>query len=55
MGPKGKPNGFLLYANEIRNKLLMEGHIIQNTPDLINAAAPSWQVMIKLIFYFHCS
>ncbi|XP_057301629.1 protein maelstrom homolog [Hydractinia symbiolongicarpus] len=40
---KGKPNGYLLYANEIKNKLLQEGHSIRSTQDLIDAAASKWQ------------
>jgi len=46
MPPKNKPNGFLLFANEIRNQLLKDGHTIRNTHDLIHAASPNWQVSI---------
>ena len=42
--PKNKPNGFVLYANEIKNQLLREGHTIRGMPDLIHAASPRWQV-----------
>jgi len=40
---QNKPNGFVLYANEIKNQLLKEGHSIRNMPDLIAAATPKWQ------------
>lgn len=40
---QNKPNGFVIYANEIRDELLREGHIIRNMPDLITAASPKWQ------------
>ena len=46
---QNKPNGFLLYANEIKNQLLKEGHNIRSTPDLIHSASPKWQV--RQIFY----
>lgn len=39
-----KPNGFVMYANEIKNQLLKEGYEIRNMPDLIQAASPKWQV-----------
>ena len=32
-----------MYAQEIRNQLLAEGHVIRNMPDLIAAASPKWQ------------
>ena len=41
---QNKPNGFVIYANEIKNQLLKEGHSIRNMPDLIAAASPKWQV-----------
>lgn len=43
MGPKNKQNGFIFYANRIRNELLKEGHVIRNTNDLIAAASPKWR------------
>lgn len=39
---KNKPNGFILYANEIRDDLLREGHVIRGMPDLISVASPRW-------------
>jgi len=42
---QNKPNGFLLYANEIKNQLLKEGHNIRTTPDLIHSASPKWQAL----------
>ena len=41
---QNKPNGFIMYAEEIRNQLLREGHAIRTKPDLIAAASPRWQV-----------
>ena len=41
---QNKPNGFLLYAQEIKNELLRDGHSIRITADLIHAAAPRWEV-----------
>ena len=43
---QNKPNGFVSFANEIKNQLLKEGHSIRNTPELIHAASPKWQVRI---------
>ena len=43
-GNQNKPNGFIMYAEEIRNQLLREGHAIRTKPDLITAASPRWQV-----------
>ena len=40
---KNKPNGFVIYANEIRDELLAQGHVIRSMPDLITAASPRWQ------------
>lgn len=41
---QNKPNGFMMYAEEIKTSLLMEGHSIRSKPDLITAASPKWQV-----------
>ena len=40
---QNKPNGFVIFANEIRNELLREGHVIRSMPDLITAASPKWK------------
>ena len=42
---KNKPNGFVIYANEIRDQLLQEGHVIRSMPELITAASPRWQTL----------
>lgn len=49
---QNKPNGFMLFANEIKNQLLKEGHSIRNTPDLIHSASPKWQVKTYFIAIF---
>lgn len=50
---QAKTNGFLLYANEIKNQLLKEGCTIRNTPDLIHSASPKWQVCAISIFIMY--
>jgi len=42
---QNKPNGFMMYAEEIKTSLLMEGHSIRSKPDLITAASPKWQLL----------
>eukprot|EP00794_Sanderia_malayensis_P011153 gene11153-12325_t len=43
MPSKNKPNGFIVFSQTIKPRLIAEGHNIQSTADLVSAAGPIWQ------------
>ena len=46
MPSKNKPNAFLAYAYTIKARLAGEGHNVQSTSALVDAAGPYWRVIL---------
>lgn len=43
-GRQNKPSGYVIFAREMQDQLLAEGHVIRNMDDLVAAASVKWSV-----------